>query len=69
MESEKTDVQPEEITMTPEQFEKYQKMLQYEDKKNAYNREYMRKLRMNKEKVNKIQREYRMRKKNKENTS
>ena len=59
-------ISPTDITMTPEMIEKYKKLIEQEEKKNAYNREYMRKLRMDKEKINKIQREYRQRKKLKE---
>ena len=49
--------------MTPEMVEKFKKMMEQEKRKQAYNREYMRKLRMNKEKTNQIQRAYRERKK------
>ena len=54
---------PIDAQMTPEMIEKFNKLLELEEKKKAYNREYMRKLRMDKEKRNKLEREYRLRKK------
>ena len=50
--------------MTPEMIEKFKKMMEQEKRKQAYNREYMRKLRMDKERRNRLEREYRLRKKN-----
>ena len=49
--------------MTPEMVEKFKKMMEQEKRKQAYNREYMRKLRMDKERRNRLEREYRQRKK------